>query len=163
MRKSPAELLVMNKADACDLPIEAREANLRPVLQWPGSPTACLFQVFETCFFEMMSFQDFYLCPSPGRSPLQYKKSRSRASCTTQSRPFFRLSPVMALHGITTHRWVRIRSSSSNCVASCSVMPPAISVLFKKTSKLAPPSLFMPLANLSMVPEINLPPRAAVP
>jgi len=75
------------------------------------------------------------------KSQLQYKKNRSRASCTTQAKPFVRFSPVMALHLTIIHLCVVMLSSSSFCRTSSSPIHPGTSVLFKKTRRLAPDNL----------------------
>jgi len=48
----------------------------------------------------------------------QYRNSLSFASCTTQSRPSNRFSPVMALQGKIVHLWVVMSSSRRPCTYS---------------------------------------------
>jgi hypothetical protein len=87
----------------------------------------------------------------------QYKKYRSRASCTIHCKPSFRLSPVIALHRKIIHLWVCMASSFSpfcrarqliwvgrdhqsrhTCRISSSLILPSMSILLQKTNKLAP-------------------------
>ena len=121
----------------------------------------CLFQPRESAALIRSTLASNPPSSVPSQMPCQYKNSRSRASCTTQSKPFSRFSPVIALQGMTIHRCVRMCSRSSNCVASCSIIPPATSVLFRNTSRLDPDNRFM----LSMMRQAewssNVPPRAA--
>jgi hypothetical protein len=133
-----------------------REAHLRPVRGPSTAPCGLPIR-------RLQLLEDAHL--STTRPHPQYKNSRSRASWTTQSSPFSRLSPVMALQGTTTHWWVNMRWRSSSSVASCSVIPLGTSVLFRKTRRLAPASLFDLLDARSCcygIPQVGSPPQVTI-
>lgn len=95
---------------------------------------------------------------------LQYRNSRSRASCTTQARPLVRFSPVIALHLMIIHLCVDMLSRSSFCRTSSSPIHPGTSVLFKKTRRLAPDNLCHPHVSSDLcLDSIHSPLLTAVP
>lgn len=98
--------------------------------------------------------------PRVQHCPFQYRNNLSLASCTTQSNPVSRFSPVMALQGTTTQRWVKIRSRSNDSMASSLLIPPTTSVLLRKTRRLAPAKRFDIVSDANAaygIPHIPLP------